>query len=178
MLQGVPLCKCVAKGQVQEELLRLLLVNLSVATPWPLCENTRVKTYLPLLIVLVLASAFGFWWKLRQGAIRSNKAIPGHRLDAGVLGEALGSRATMVQFSSAFCTPCRATHSLLSQMVIAMTDVKHIHIDAESHLELVRELDIRSTPTTLFINKDGVEVGRAAGTPKREQVLAALAAIK
>ncbi len=39
-----------------------------------------------------------------------------------------------------------------------MDDVKHIHIDAESHLELVRELDIRSTPTTLFINKDGVEV--------------------
>ena len=62
-------------------------------------------------------------------------------------------------------------------MVVSMADVKHIHIDAESHLELVRELDIRSTPTTLFINKDGLEVGRAAGTPKREQVLAALAAI-
>jgi len=55
--------------------------------------------------------------------------------------------------------------------------VKHVQIDAESHLELVRELDIRSTPTTIFINKDGIEVGRAAGTPKRDQVLAALAAI-
>jgi thioredoxin-related protein len=62
-------------------------------------------------------------------------------------------------------------------MVIPMADVKHVQIDAESHLELVRELDIRSTPTTIFINKDGAEVGRAAGTPKREQVLAALAAI-
>jgi hypothetical protein len=41
----------------------------------------------------------------------------------------------------------------------------------------VRELDIRSTPTTLFVNKDGIEVGRAAGTPKREQVLAALSQI-
>ena len=136
-----------------------------------------MKTYLPLVIVLALASAYGFWWKRKQGAIRSTKAIPGHRLTPEVLGEALGSRATMVQFSSAFCTPCRATHALLSQMVISMADVRHIHIDAESHLELVRELDIRSTPTTLFINKDGVEVGRAAGTPKREQVLAALAAI-
>ena len=136
-----------------------------------------MKTYLPLVIVLALASAYGFWWKRKQGAIRSTKAIPGHRLTPEVLGEALGSRATMVQFSSAFCTPCRATHALLSQMVISMADVKHIHLDAESHLELVRELDIRSTPTTLFINKDGVEVGRAAGTPKREQVLAALAAI-
>jgi thioredoxin-related protein len=63
-------------------------------------------------------------------------------------------------------------------MVIAMTDVKHIHIDAESHLELVRQLDVRSTPTTLFVNKDGIEVGRAAGTPKREQVLAALENIR
>ncbi len=137
-----------------------------------------MNTYLPLVIVLVLASAYGFWWKRSRGAIRSNKAIPGHQLTAAKLGEALGSRATMVQFSSAFCAPCRATHSLLSQMVLSMDDVKHIHIDAESHLELVRELDIRSTPTTLFINKDGVEVGRAAGTPKREQVLAALSNIR
>ncbi len=63
-------------------------------------------------------------------------------------------------------------------MVQSMNDVKHIHVDAESHLELVRELDIRSTPTTIFINKDGIEVGRATGTPKREQVLEALASIR
>ena len=42
-------------------------------------------------------------------------------------------------------------------MVQSMDDVKHIHIDAESHLELVRKLDIRSTPTTLFLNGAGVE---------------------
>ncbi|MEY3894321.1 MAG: hypothetical protein RIR78_1099, partial [Actinomycetota bacterium] len=51
------------------------------------------------------------------------------------------------------------------------------HIDAESHLELVRELNILSTPTTLFLNGAGVEVGRAMGTPKRAQVIAAVAAI-
>ena len=136
-----------------------------------------MKTYIPLAIVLAIASAYGLWYQRSRGAIRTVKAVPGHRLGADVLGEALGSRATMVQFSSAFCAPCRATHTLLSQMVTAMADVKHVHIDAESHLELVRQLDIRSTPTTLFLNSEGVEVGRAAGTPKREQVLAALNAI-
>ena len=136
-----------------------------------------MKTYIPLVIVLAIASAYGLWYQRSRGAIRTVKAVPGHRLGAEVLGEALGSRATMVQFSSAFCAPCRATHTLLSQMVTAMADVKHVHIDAESHLELVRQLDIRSTPTTLFLNSEGVEVGRAAGTPKREQVLAALNAI-
>ena len=62
-------------------------------------------------------------------------------------------------------------------MVTSMADVKHVQIDAESNLELVRQLDIRSTPTTIFVNRDGIEVGRAAGTPKRDQVLAALANI-
>ncbi len=136
-----------------------------------------MKTYLPLVVVLALASAYGFWWKLSRGAIRTNKSVPGHRLSPAVLGQDLGSRATMVQFSSAFCAPCRATHALLSQMVESLPDVRHIHIDAESHLELVRELDIRSTPTTIFLNRDGIEVGRAAGTPKREQVITALNAI-
>lgn len=136
-----------------------------------------MKTYLPLVIVLAIASAYGFWWKQSRGAIRTNKAVPGHRLSAQILGEELGSRATMVQFSSAFCAPCKATHALLSQMVVPMHDVRHIHIDAESHLELVRQLDIRSTPTTIFLDKSGIEVGRAAGTPKREQVIAALNAI-
>ena len=62
-------------------------------------------------------------------------------------------------------------------MVTSMADVEHVQIDAESNLELVRQLDIRSTPTTIFVNRDGIEVGRAAGTPKRDQVLAALANI-
>jgi thiol-disulfide isomerase/thioredoxin len=136
-----------------------------------------VNSLLPTVIVIALASAYGIWWKLSRGAIRTNKSVPDHRLTAAVLGEELGSRATMVQFSSAFCAPCKATHALLSQMVTSMSDVKHIHIDAESHLELVRQLDIRSTPTTLFLNSKGIEVGRAAGTPKREQVIAALNAI-
>jgi len=136
-----------------------------------------VNSLLPTVIVIALASAYGIWWKLSRGAIRTNKSVPDHRLTAQVLGEELGSRATMVQFSSAFCAPCKATHALLSQMVTSMSDVKHVHIDAESHLELVRQLDIRSTPTTLFLNSKGIEVGRAAGTPKREQVIAALNAI-
>jgi len=38
-------------------------------------------------------------------------------------------------------------------------------LPAEANLELVRKLDIRSTPTTLFVDRNGHEVGRAAGAP-------------
>ena len=136
-----------------------------------------MKSYLPTAIVLALACAYGLWYRASRGAIRSVKSVPGNSLDAATLGEELGSRATMVQFSSAFCSPCRATQALLEDMVKTLPDVRYSHIDAESQLELVRELDIRSTPTTLFLNRDGVEVGRAFGTPKRSQVMHALNAI-
>jgi len=137
-----------------------------------------VKSLTPLVIVLALAIAFGVWYTRSRGEFRKKKTINGPKLDAAIVGVELGSRVTMVQFSSAFCSPCRATKALLEDMVKSMPDVRYAHIDAESNLELVRKLDIRSTPTTLFLNSDGIEVGRAMGTPKRSQVLAAVNAIQ
>jgi len=137
-----------------------------------------VNSLTPLIVVLVLAIAFGVWYTRSRGEFRKKKTVNGPKLDAAVIGVELGSRVTMVQFSSAFCSPCRATKALLEDMVKTMPDVRYAHIDAESHLELVRKIDIRSTPTTLFLNSDGVEVGRAMGTPKRSQVLAAVNAIR
>jgi thiol-disulfide isomerase/thioredoxin len=136
-----------------------------------------VKTFIPLAIVLVGATGFGIWYQRTRGEFRKKKTVNGPKLTAAIVGTELGSRATMVQFSSAFCTPCRATKVLLEDMVKTMPDVHYAHIDAESHLELVRKLDIRSTPTTLFLNGAGIEVGRAMGTPKRAQVQAAISAI-
>ena len=136
-----------------------------------------MKTFIPLAIVLVAATGFGIWYQRTRGEFRKKKTVNGPKLTAAIVGTELGTRATMVQFSSAFCTPCRATKVLLEDMVKTMPDVHYAHIDAESHLELVRKLDIRSTPTTLFLNGAGVEVGRAMGTPKRAQVQAAIAAI-
>ena len=137
-----------------------------------------MKSLTPLVIVLALAIAFGVWYTRSRGEFRKKKTINGPKLDAAIVGVELGSRVTMVQFSSAFCSPCRATKALLEDMVKTMPDVRYAHIDAESNLELVRKLDIRSTPTTLFLNSDGIEVGRAMGTPKRSQVMAAVSAIQ
>jgi thiol-disulfide isomerase/thioredoxin len=135
-----------------------------------------VKSLLPIAIVLILATGYGLWYQRSRGkvVVKSDKGLITHSM----IGAALGSRATLVQFSSAFCTPCRATRTLLENVVTELSDVRHVEIDAETNLELVRKLDIRSTPTTLILNGFGIEVGRAVGAPKRDQVLAALAAIK
>lgn len=132
----------------------------------------------PIVIVLALASAYGFWHKSSQGRIRTKSGAGKGALTAAQLGAPLGSRVTLLQFSTVFCAPCRATRSLLEDITSQLPDVAHIHLDAESNLELVRELDIRSTPTTLILNAAGVEVGRAVGAPKREQVLKSLAQVQ
>lgn len=138
-----------------------------------------MKSFLPIAIVLAASSAYGFWYQRSRGKIKASAKAPlAKGLSATVIGGELGSRATLVQFSSAFCTPCRATRTLLENVVADIYDVRHVEIDAETNLELVRRLDIRSTPTTLILNSEGIEVGRAVGAPKRDQVLAALAAIK
>jgi thiol-disulfide isomerase/thioredoxin len=129
-------------------------------------------------VVLALATAYGLWYQRTRGRVRqSHSALVNQGLTAEILGQELGSRGTLVQFSSAFCTPCRATRILLQSVVAERPDIHHIDIDAEAHLELVRTLDIRTTPTTLILNSQGIEVGRAVGAPNRGQVLTALGAL-
>ena len=127
----------------------------------------------PLLLIFVLAIAtvIGLRLKATQGRIKQKKGL---QISASEIGTALGERATVVQFSTTFCTSCRAAKVLISDEVSKRRDIKYVEIDAESNLELVRKLNIRSTPTTLFLDKKGFEIARAVGAPKRDQINAAI----
>ncbi|MFF7331347.1 TlpA family protein disulfide reductase [Streptomyces sp. NPDC090306] len=124
--------------------------------------------------VLVLASAFGVLHRRRSGRVRVSGRDEGNRLGAAELGGELGARATLVQFSSAFCAPCRATRRVLGEVADMVPGVTHVEIDAESRLDLVRELGILKTPTVLVLDTDGRIVRRAAGLPRKADVIAAL----
>lgn len=100
--------------------------------------------------------------------------LHGGDLGPAELGVALGQRATLVQFSSAFCQPCVATRRILGEVAGMVEGVVHVDIDAEAHLELVRRLDIRRTPTVLVLNDAGHIVRRASGAPRKADVIAAL----
>ncbi|MFF1440159.1 thioredoxin family protein [Streptomyces sp. NPDC058295] len=124
--------------------------------------------------VLAAASAYGVLHKRRSGRVRVRGRDDGKRLGADRLGGELGERATLVQFSSAFCAPCRATRRVLGEVAGVVPGVTHIEIDAEAHLDLVRELDILKTPTVLVLDADGHIVRRATGLPRKADVIAAL----
>ena len=140
-----------------------------------------------LVAALAVAVAAGFAWQRANGRMRSGVMSSGGMrspearapgtgplMTGAELGGPLGQRATLVQFSTAFCAPCRATRRILAE-VAGMTDgVAYLEIDAESRLDLVRRLGIRRTPTVLVLGPDGRIAKRATGQPRKADVIAAL----
>ncbi len=107
-------------------------------------------------------------------AAAAGPAARARRLTSEQLGYALGERATLLQFSTAFCAPCRATRRILADVAAMTQGVAHVEIDAESRLDLVRELNVLRTPTVLVLAADGRIVRRASGQPRKPDVIAAI----
>lgn len=125
-----------------------------------------------LVIALAVTIVVGLAFSLKNG--RFTAKDDAERLGPRELGSTLGDRATLVQFSSAFCAPCRATRVLLADIAAKVPGVVTIEIDAEERLELTRKLNILRTPTVLVLDAEGRVTRRASGLPRRDQVLAAL----
>jgi thiol-disulfide isomerase/thioredoxin len=137
-----------------------------------------------LAAALAAASVLGLALRRRAGRFRPG---PGNRVPAGGirpdvltkadLGGPLGPRATLVQFSTAFCAPCRPTRQILAQVAGMLDGVTHVEVDAAARLDLVRRLRINSTPTVLVLDPDGAVVKRASGLPRKADVIAALGSV-
>lgn len=159
-----------------------------------------------LVAAVLLAVAVGGWRALTDGRFRGTHRLRGveaagdgadgtagtreedavdrdARPDEGSVlaqtpwADELGERATLLQFSSAFCAPCRATRRVLADVAERTEGVRHVEVDAEHHLDLVRRVGVLRTPTTLVLDSDGREVTRAAGAPRPAQVEAVLGAL-
>ena len=152
--------------------------------PEPVDEDMSTGVWV-LLAAVVAALALGLWRLATDGRFRGTHHVKGTPDEAPAAPPAAdllarleatpGERATLLQFSTAFCAPCRATRRVLADVADAVPGVAHVEVDAEHHLEAVRALGVTRTPTTLVLDAAGHEVTRASGAPRKEQVLTALA---
>jgi thiol-disulfide isomerase/thioredoxin len=124
--------------------------------------------------VLAVAVLAGLAWRRLNGRMRPG-GTGQPRLTAADLGQPLGTKATLLQFSSPVCAPCRAARLLLADIAAANPGVTHVELDVSSRMELVRQFDIRRTPTVFVLGRGGEVAQRASGVPKREDVLSAVA---
>ena len=136
-----------------------------------------------LAAALAVATAVGVALQRRSGRFRGGAAA--RRAGAGAqrsvdvlteadLGRTLGEQATLLQFSTAFCAPCRPTRQMLARVAGMVDGVAHVEIDAAARLDLARRLHVTSTPTVLVLGPDGAVVTRAVGQPRQADVIAAL----
>lgn len=147
-----------------------------------------------LIAAIVLAMGFGLYRAAVDGRFRGTHRVRGAAGVNGVADESapvlltvladteyadgLGERATLVQFSTSFCAPCRVARQVLGEVAAANPGVVHLEIDAEHHLELVRRVGVLRTPTTLVLDSQGREVSRASGAPSKAQVVAVLETLR
>ena len=131
-----------------------------------------------LAAALLVATVLGVAMRRRAGQFRppspGTPAKPAGALTEADLGAGLGRQATLVQFSTAFCAPCRPTRQILAQVADMVDGVTHVEIDAAARMDLVQRLRINSTPTVLVLDSDGAIVKRATGLPRKADVIAAL----
>ena len=136
------------------------------------------------IVALALASVFGIWWRGRDGRVIATAPADG---DSGVdrevtaedaalarLGVVAGTPVTLLQFSSAFCAPCRVARRICADLAGGRDGVAHLEVDAESHLDEVRALGVWRTPTVLVVDATGRIAFRLAGAPTRAGLAAAV----
>lgn len=128
-------------------------------------------------VAVVLALVLGLVHRSTRGRMRARSSSV--HLGADDLGTPLGERATLVQFSSAFCAPCRATRARLEPWAAETEGLTYVDVDAESQLDLVRRLNIMRTPTVLVVDPKGqVVAGGSGGITNRDELRRLQAAVQ
>ena len=162
-------------------------------------------TLTTILIVLALVGAstvLGLLWRRSQGtAVRTvdarqtpserrastsvssndlgNETVPGS--SAGLVESefgpdvAFGDRATLLQFSTEFCSTCPATRRRLGQLAEQYDDVSHVDVDLTHRGDLANRFRILQTPTTFILDRHGRITARIGGAPRPGVVEAELA---
>jgi thiol-disulfide isomerase/thioredoxin len=121
-------------------------------------------------VVLVAATCFGLWRRARDGRVSTVTDDASDRPLLAGLGVDPSAPVTLLQFSSAFCAPCRATRVTCARIAAEHDEVRHVEVDAESHLDAVRAHGVWRTPTVFVVAAGGRITARVTGQPTGDQL--------
>ncbi|WP_353829002.1 thioredoxin family protein [Agromyces sp. SYSU T0242] len=138
--------------------------------------------FVPVLVVGLglpaTAAALGAVWRLRDGRVRRIAAHRSRRerttevttlRDADALGrdaDAFGADATLVQFSTEYCSRCPAASRALGALAAEYDGVRHLDVDLTHRPDLADAFRVTQTPTVLVLDADGRAIARVTGAPR------------
>lgn len=138
------------------------------------------ETLTTLLGLVALSTTLGLFWRARAGRIHrftSTGATAGSQISIPG-APTFGSQATLLQFSTEVCTPCKVTHTLLNRLASELGggtgEINHIDIDVSSRPEIANRFNLLQSPTTFILDGNGVLRARIGGAPKHSEVKAEL----
>lgn len=131
-----------------------------------------------LLLAALLAATVGVGGVLRWRQGRPHRLDPSEVVEPSRLGaDALGERATLLQFSTEMCSRCPGVHRTLDAIAGEHTGVLHLDVDLTHRPDIAKHFRVLQTPTTLILDRDGVIQTRFGGTPSRRAVELELARV-
>src|SRR5690606_18023930 len=104
-----------------------------------------------------------------HGVGSSSTVIAVGELDADAVA---GPGATLLQFSTEVCAPCRTTHQLLGDMATELDGVAHVDVDVSHRPDLANRYNLLQSPTTFILDGRGVVRARIGGAPRPSEVRA------
>lgn len=123
-----------------------------------------------LAALVAAATVLGLAWQWSQGRVRRTTGEAADLASSGAL-------VTLLQFSTEVCSPCRATHGVLSRIASETDAVAHVDIDITHRPDLAARFSVLQTPTTLILDRDGAILARIGGAAKPAVVREHLATI-
>jgi len=114
-----------------------------------------------------------------SGGIRQNRqengVVAGVAPSLGDVGVLLpADSVTVVQFTGEFCAVCPQARTLVERVLRDHPEIAHVEVDVADHLDAVRALDIRRTPTVLIVDALGRVLHRVSGMPRESELRSAL----
>ncbi|HVX06340.1 thioredoxin family protein [Humibacter sp.] len=121
--------------------------------------------------LVAVATLIGVLGRVRSGRVRH---ASGKRLTAELLGldAPLGASATIVQFSTVYCGPCRVAERILTPLASEPRGVRYADVDLGRRPQLAGRLGIVQTPTILLLDAAGRIASRIVGVPRAADVAA------
>ena len=125
--------------------------------------------------LIAVSTVAGLVLRSREGRLKKVTNLT--LVDSTELGPGVhfGPTATLLQFSTEFCTKCPGTRSYLGSVAAAHPGVDHVEIDITNRQDLANKYKIMQTPTTFILDDTGAVAARIGGAPRPEAVTAALA---
>ncbi len=132
-----------------------------------------------ILLGLVAGSTtIGLVWRSTTGRIRGVAHVDERIRVTDLSADAVaGSGATLLQFSTEFCSPCRTTRSLLGSLAAELPGITHVDIDVTARPDLADRFNLLQSPTTFILDATGTVRSRIGGAPRAGDLRAELGRI-